>query len=130
MPGDDLGRPPPEVSGGPTPEAADTDTTTSTPAPIRTSSRTHSSGSARRYAASRRMPPLAPCGCRRDPEYDRHRCDGEISDHVAQAGAQAARHLIGVGFTPIVGIETLRALHRRGGHDRKLAQELYDLAGG
>jgi hypothetical protein len=39
-------------------------------------------GNARRYGASRRMAPLPPCGCVRDPEYDRHVCGGEISDNA------------------------------------------------
>ncbi len=29
---------------------------------------------ARRWEAARRLPPLGPCGCIRDPLYDRHHC--------------------------------------------------------
>lgn len=76
------------------------------------------------------MPPLAPCGCIRDPDHDQHRCRGPISERMVDAGAQAAHHILSHGCTPLLELETLRALWRRGGDDRKLAQELYDLAGG
>ena len=85
-------------------------------------------GIRRRYAASRRLPPLAPCGCVRDPDHDRHRCRSLVSDRMVDAGAQAAHHLLAHGCIPILGTDTLRGLWRRG--DRVLAQQLYDLAGG
>jgi len=109
-----------------TPEGTDT---TSTPAPIRTSSQTHSNGSRLRWESARRLPPLAPCGCVRDPAHDRHRCHALISDRMVEAGAQAARHILGHGCTPILDRATLRALYQRGGHDRALAQRLRELAG-
>ena len=49
---------------------------------------------------------------------------------MVDAGRDAARHLLEVGHTPILKQDTLQALWRRGGHDRALAQELYELAGG
>ena len=49
---------------------------------------------------------------------------------MVDAGAQAVRHLLDYGLTPLVDKPTLQALWRRGGTDRQLARELYDLAGG
>lgn len=75
-----------------------------------------------RYAAARRLPPLAPCGCRRDPLTDRHRCDDEISDRQLQAAVQAAHHILGAGYLPIFDLPTLRELWRGGHH--QLVDEL------
>src|SRR5271166_5171640 len=47
----------------------------------------------RRRRASRRLPPLPPCSCIRDPLTDRHRCDG-ISRKQIDAAAQAAEWLL------------------------------------
>jgi hypothetical protein len=47
---------------------------------------------------------------------------------MVDAGAAAAAHLLRIGYTPLLELETLRALWRRGGPDRELAQHLYDLA--
>ncbi|MGO9251641.1 MAG: hypothetical protein ACLP5J_09635 [Mycobacterium sp.] len=49
---------------------------------------------------------------------------------MVDAGRDAAAHLLDHGYTPLLDRETLRALHRRGGDDRALAQDLYELAGG
>jgi hypothetical protein len=49
---------------------------------------------------------------------------------MIDAGAQAARHILDVGYVPLLELDVLRALYRRGGRDRRLAQELYDLCGG
>jgi hypothetical protein len=85
---------------------------------------------ARRYAASRRLPPLWPCGCIRDPAVDRHRCGRVgISDRWVYAGAAAAAHLLELGYTPILELEVRQALWRRGGTDRALAAQLWELAG-
>jgi hypothetical protein len=53
-----------------------------------------------------------------------------MSDRWVDAGAATARHFLEVGFVPLLEVEVLRALWRRGGDDRQLAQELYTLAGG
>jgi hypothetical protein len=45
------------------------------------------------------------------------------------AGAAAAEHLLDHGCTPILADDVLCALWCRGGGDRALAQNLYDLAG-
>jgi hypothetical protein len=49
---------------------------------------------------------------------------------MVDAAVQAAQHLRGEGLSPILDLPTLRALWHRGGSDRRLAQELYELAGG
>ena len=73
------------------------------------------------------MPPLDcgcadpwPCRCGRPP----------LSERKVDAGADAARHILGVGCVPLLRLDVLRALYRRGGDDRRLAEELYELAGG
>jgi hypothetical protein len=106
-------------------------TTTHTPALTKDQHHDHN-GARRRYAASRRMPPLRPCGCVRDPDHDRHRCnEPPLSERMIDAGRDAARHIINTtGCTPLLELDVLAALYARGGDDRDLAQRLYDLAGG
>jgi hypothetical protein len=86
-------------------------------------------GLRRRRSASWRLPPL---DCRRrtaDPWLCR--CNRpRLSEKMITAGADAARHLISVGCVPLLELDVLRALYRRGGNDRQLARELYELAGG
>ena len=73
--------------------------------------------------------PTCVCGrCVRDPDLDRHRCRGGLSEKMVDAAADAAAHLIGVGYVPIFDTATLRAMWRAG--DRELAQQLYELCGG
>jgi hypothetical protein len=81
----------------------------------------------RRRDAAGRSVPLA-CGCR-DP-WPCRCADPPPSERMVDAGAAAARHLIELGLTPILETAVLRALWRRGGRDRVLAANLYDLAGG
>lgn len=45
---------------------------------------------------------------------------------MVDAGAQAARHILATGCTPLLGTDTLEALYARGGDDRALAQHLCD----
>ena len=93
--------------------------------PFRNSSSSGAGWRRRRYA-SRRLPPLA-CGCRDLP----CRCQRAApSERMVDAGRAAAVHLLGHGLTPILDRDVLRALWRRGGHDRRLAQDLYALVGG
>jgi hypothetical protein len=82
----------------------------------------------RRRQASRRLVPLE-CGCCADP-WDCSCDTPPLTERMVTAGAQAARHLLECGHVPILKLDTLRALHARGGDDRRLAQELYELAGG
>lgn len=81
----------------------------------------------RRRDASRRLPVLD-CGCS-DPWL--HRCTPpSLSEKMVDAGRDAARHLLDIGYPPILRPDTLTALHARGGDDRQLAKELFTLAGG
>lgn len=81
----------------------------------------------RRRRASLRSVPLA-CGCR-DPWPCR--CSRPpLSQKMIDAGRDAARHLLEAGQVPLLELEVLRALYRRGGNDRVLAAELYELVGG
>jgi hypothetical protein len=65
-------------------------------------------------------PNSLPCGCAQAPPPDRW----------VNAGAAAAHHLLQSGLYPILDQDVLCALWRRGGGDRDLAQNLYDLIGG
>lgn len=80
-------------------------------------------GNGRRFAASRRMPPLSPCGCRRDPDYDRHSCHGEVSDHQAKAAVAAVIHLDQLSTPALFDDRTCRAMWRIG--YRKLAAAVH-----
>jgi hypothetical protein len=42
----------------------------------------------------------------------------------------AARHILAVGEVPLLPLEVLCALWRRGGHDRALAEQLHAATGG
>jgi hypothetical protein len=53
-----------------------------------------------------------------------------MSDRWVDAGAATARHFLEIGYPPLLEIEVVRALWRRGGDDRQLARELYELVGG
>ena len=44
---------------------------------------------------------------------------------MIDGGRAAARHLLAIGCTPILRLDTLRALYRRGGDDRLLAERLH-----
>lgn len=114
--------PPPGKDGGPDATSAranhqvSRDTTT---APNHSRSRDQQpfdvlAGNARRFAASRRVPPLSPCGCVRDPDDDRHRCHGDISNVMAQAAVTAAIHLDKLGTPGLLNRQTCRAVWRIG----------------
>lgn len=63
----------------------------------------------RRVQAAKRLPPLAPCGCVRDPDHDRHRCHGEMTLPMADGLVAAAIPLREYGLTPIFDHQSLRA---------------------
>ena len=80
----------------------------------------------RRRAASWRLP-LLDCG-HADPLDCRH-TERPPSEKMFDAGREAAEHLLGHGLTPLLSVETRRALWRRGGDDRALVEELHALTG-
>jgi hypothetical protein len=82
---------------------------------------------ARRHAVARRMLPLD-CGCR-DP-WPCRCTEPPLSDQMIDAGRDAALHFLETGKVPILEIEVLQALWRRGGADQELALLLHKLAGG
>lgn len=81
----------------------------------------------RRREAARRLPPLD-CGCR-DP-WPCRCTEPPLSDRAINGWRDTARYLLAQGKTPLLPLEALRALYRRGGADRTLAQELHVLAHG
>jgi len=81
----------------------------------------------RRRDAAHRSVPLD-CGCR-DP-WPCDCTDPPLSDRMIDAGKAAAEHLLCRGHTPILEIEILQALWRRGGEDRRLAQHIHQLTDG
>jgi hypothetical protein len=81
----------------------------------------------RRRHASWRVVPLD-CGC---PDPWPCRCtDPPLSDQQIDAGRDAAVHLLTAGLIPLVQVEVRRALWRRGGADRVLAELLHEACGG
>ena len=67
-----------------------------------------------------RRSPLLDCGCR---DYC-HCTPPALSGNQIDAWADCARYIIDPGCLPILPVEVLRALHRRGGEDRVLAEKL------
>lgn len=81
----------------------------------------------RRREAARRLPSLDcgcpdpwPCACTQPP----------LSEQMIDAGRDAALHFLRLNHVPILGIEVLRALYRRGGLDRELAEHLHSATRG
>ncbi len=74
----------------------------------------------------RRMPRLD-CGCR-----DICHCTiPPLSDNQIDGWADCARYVMDTsGCTPLLPIEVLRALYRRGGEDRVLAEKIHTATGG
>lgn len=81
----------------------------------------------RRADAARRVPTLD-CGCR-DPWPCRCN-EPPLTNFALDGWRNAARHVLSAGNTPMLPIEVLRALYRRGGADRALAVELHKASGG
>jgi hypothetical protein len=68
----------------------------------------------RRFQAARRLPPLAPCGCIRDPLFGRHRCVVDaLTDRQLDGWQAAIAHLNRLGTPAIVPASVRRALDRR-----------------
>ncbi|OSC27105.1 hypothetical protein B8W68_09900 [Mycobacterium paraintracellulare] len=80
----------------------------------------------RRHAAAHRSVPLD-CGCR-DP-WPCHCTEPPLSEHAIDGWRDAAEHVLATGRTPVLPIEVRRALWRRGGADRELAELLHEACG-
>jgi hypothetical protein len=81
----------------------------------------------RRRLAARRLPPLD-CGC---PDPWPCRCTlPPLTGHRVDSGRDAALHVLAGGHVPLLEIEVLQALWRRGGTDRELAELLHQLTRG
>jgi hypothetical protein len=79
----------------------------------------------RRDQANRSVP--LDCGCR---DGWTCRCtDPPVSERALDAWRDAAEHVLETGRTPLLPLEVRRALWRRGGHDRQLAELLHDACG-
>ena len=82
----------------------------------------------RRHAACRRLPALS-CGCV-DPLVHRCRPQPQLTEHQLDAWRDTTWHVLATGLVPLLPIEVRRALYRRGGTDRALAELLHDSCGG
>ncbi|WP_245843052.1 MULTISPECIES: hypothetical protein [Mycobacteriaceae] len=49
---------------------------------------------------------------------------------MVEAGRDAALHLLADGYVPLLKADVLQSLSRRGGDDRRLAELLFEAAGG
>jgi hypothetical protein len=83
----------------------------------------------RRRAASYRCEPLD-CSCR-DPWTCRcYTTEPPLSEHALDGWRDAALKVLSGGQLPLLPIEVRRALWKRGGPDRVLAERLHDACGG
>ncbi|KLO29576.1 hypothetical protein ABH37_13255 [Mycobacterium haemophilum] len=80
----------------------------------------------RREAACRSVP--LDCGCE-DP-WPCRCTDPPLSDHALDGWRDAALRVLFGGHVPLLPIEVRRALWKRGGPDRVLAERLHDACGG
>ena len=79
--------------------------------------------------ASERLMPL--CRCGPDPWLCRcRRPDQPMTEHQLDGWGATAQHILEGGNVPMVPAGALRALHRRGGRDRRLAEQLHAATGG
>jgi hypothetical protein len=82
--------------------------------------------SRRRQAAARSVP--LDCRCR-DPLGCR--CsEPPLSERAIESWRDSALHVLRTGYMPVLPIEARRALWKRGGADRLLAELLHDACGG
>ena len=78
------------------------------------------------------MAPLD-CGCPRGPHADPLGCSctfPPLSERQIDSWRDSALHILRSGNIPVLPIEVRRALWRRGGADRMLAELLHDACGG
>jgi hypothetical protein len=71
----------------------------------------------RRRAAAVRSTVISTCPCIRDPEVDRHRCVGGITDKMAEAAVVAAEHLQLLDTPGLFDRSTCQAMWRAGHHE-------------
>lgn len=81
----------------------------------------HRSWDRRRDAAHRRVP--LNCGCR--DSWPCRCTDPPLSEHALDGWRDAANHVLASGRMPVVPLDVRRALYRRGGTDRELAETLH-----
>lgn len=81
----------------------------------------------RRRAAAQRMVPLD-CGCA-DP-WPCQCTQPPLSEHALDSWRATAEYLLANAGPPLVPLEVRRALYRRGGRDRELAERLHRGCGG
>ena len=67
------------------------------------------------------------CGCR-DP-WPCHCAEPPLSERAIDGWVAAAQHIISIGEIPLLPLEVLQRLWRRGGAGRLLAVELHELCG-
>ena len=80
----------------------------------------------RRQAAARSVP--LDCGCR-DP-WGCRCTEPPLSEHAIESWRRTALDILRAGNMPVLPIEATRALWKRGGADRVLAELLHDACGG
>lgn len=81
----------------------------------------------RRRSASQRLTPLD-CGC--VDSWPCHCTEPALTDKAVDGWRDAAEYITATGKTPLLPVEVLRALYRRGGDDRALAEQLHAASGG
>lgn len=80
----------------------------------------------RRQAAARSIP--LDCGCR--DSWPCRCTEPPLSENALDGWRDAAEHVLAIGQTPVLPLEVRRALWRRGGYDRELAELLHDACSG
>lgn len=76
-----------------------------------------------RRVAARRLPGGDPWTA------DLHAGELTLTPRQLEAWSQAANHIAADGLVPLIPIAVLRALHRRGGEDRELAERIHRSGG-
>jgi hypothetical protein len=82
-----------------------------------------------RRLSSYRLAPLD-CGCR--DTWTCRRMEPPLSERALDGWREAAQHILHqtTDAAPLLPVEVLQALYRRGGADRELAEQLHELTGG
>jgi hypothetical protein len=80
-------------------------------------------GLRRRGAVARRLT-ILPCGCSDPWNHHCHNATRQPTEREVDGYGAAVAHLYGQGLTPAPQLDELRALWRRGGVERRLAQSV------